>query len=81
MTKVLDSVEWSGQATFKTQPLKPWVLRDDRGAKIADGNHKWNERLAIVNVNEAGHMSVRDQPAATSFVMRKWLSQRGLGWL
>ncbi|KAH8195414.1 hypothetical protein TruAng_010421 [Truncatella angustata] len=78
MTEVLNSVSWSGQARFKTQALRAWTLHDDSAEEIARGNFKWHDRLAIVNVDEAGHMSPHDQPAATSFVMKKWLEKHTL---
>lgn len=73
MTEVLNDISWSGQARFKTQALKPWTLLDKSGTKIAAGNYKAYDRLAIVNVDEAGHMSPHDQPVAVMAVMKKWL--------
>lgn len=74
MTEVANSIRWSGQARFKTQPLKPWSLHDGNATKIGEGLYKWHDRLAIVHFDEAGHMAPHDQPAAVSFVMSKWLA-------
>ncbi|KAK9775566.1 putative Carboxypeptidase Y [Seiridium cardinale] len=70
MTEVTKLIRWSGQARFKTQALSPRYLYDGSGIRIGGGNYKWHDRLAIVNVDKAGHMSPHDQAAATSFVMR-----------
>ncbi|KAF7535653.1 hypothetical protein G7054_g5168 [Neopestalotiopsis clavispora] len=72
MTATLDSLIWSGHADYKLQPLTPWYYNHE-GSKVKGGNSKRFGRLKLVNIDEAGHMSPHDQPAAASFVIKSWI--------
>lgn len=39
------------------------------------GKAKMVKNLALVTIDEAGHMSPHDQPLAVSRIMRKWTKQ------
>jgi len=54
----VDSMDWRGQSTFASTPLKPWKVNG-----VAAGEAKSFQGFTFVRVYQAGHMVPHDQPA------------------
>ncbi|CCF34407.1 carboxypeptidase Y [Colletotrichum higginsianum] len=72
--RTYESLLWSGHAAFRSRKLKPWYHgeAEDKNMSLG-GTAKVVKNLALVTVDEAGHMSPHDQPLAVSRVMRAWI--------
>lgn len=68
----LDELPWHGAAAFRRMEYRPWRYVGGDG-RVARGMAKSYGNLTVVTVDEAGHMSPRDQPEATLRLLRGWL--------
>lgn len=75
--RILDSLPFRDHARFLTTPLEPWYFSSS-GVKTKGGLTKHVGNLAIVSVDEAGHMNPHDQPEATLHVLERWIQKRPL---
>ncbi|KAM0283776.1 hypothetical protein ACHAQH_002366 [Verticillium albo-atrum] len=76
VVRTYNSLLWSGHAAFQLQSLKPWYHGESDGENMTlGGRTKKVKNLAMVTVDEAGHMSPHDQPLVVSRVMRRWVGQ------
>ncbi|KAF7556193.1 hypothetical protein G7Z17_g1662 [Cylindrodendrum hubeiense] len=71
--KTYDAMLWTGHTGFQAEEFKPWYFQDTSGENVRGGSFKANGNLTIVTVDEAGHMSPRDQPKAVAEVVRNWM--------
>ncbi|KAF5022698.1 hypothetical protein F66182_5246 [Fusarium sp. NRRL 66182] len=78
--RMLDEQPWKGQTHYKSLNYKTWYYKN--GETTADGQgwsvkrggfYKGNSRLSFFAVDEAGHLSPRDEPEAIGAVVRGWL--------
>ncbi|KAF9870599.1 hypothetical protein CkaCkLH20_11905 [Colletotrichum karsti] len=79
MIKILDSLPWGSHDEYEKQSLSPWWYEDSRGHQRRGGEFKQFEKLAVVTVDEAGHMNMADQRRGTSAIIKRWLSKASLG--
>ncbi|KAF2665465.1 carboxypeptidase Y [Microthyrium microscopicum] len=78
LVRTLDNLPWSKHAAYLTKKLSPWYYKDSSGSQQLGGELKQVGNLALVTVNNAGHMNVHDQPIATLSILQKWLKSRKL---
>jgi cathepsin A (carboxypeptidase C) len=69
-----DELPWHGHAAFRRLPYRPWHHLG-MGRHVSGGQVKSYGNLTVVTVNEAGHMSVHDQPDATLQLLGSWLGR------
>jgi carboxypeptidase C (cathepsin A) len=67
-----DDLPWHGHAAFKRLPYRPWQHRNGDGS-VSSGETKSYGNLTVVTFDEAGHMSVRDQPEASVQLFESWI--------
>ncbi|KAJ7259665.1 serine carboxypeptidase [Mycena rebaudengoi] len=72
------ALEWSGQAEFAKQPLKPWAIAGDPQAD-ADGSRRAGlarsaQGLTFATIEAAGHMVPYDKPKESLELVQRWLS-------
>ena len=73
-----DSLHWSGQARFLTQNFEPWKFVNSKGDTIRGGEFKMTGNLALVTIDQAGHMCPMDQPEAGIVIMKRWFEELSL---
>ena len=71
---VFDELPWHGHAAFKRLPYRPWRHFGMNGS-VSGGQAKSYGNMTVVTVNEAGHMSVHDQPDATLQLLGSWIGR------
>lgn len=72
--RLVEQLEWSGQDAFKAQHLRKWLGPDGKQA----GETKTAGKLTWATIEHAGHMVPRDQPAASSQMVKRWLANDSL---
>jgi carboxypeptidase C (cathepsin A) len=73
-----DELPWHGHAAFRREPYGPFYYGRQGGDRILAGQYKSVGNLTVVTVNEAGHMSVHDQPEATLDLLAAWVSNSSI---
>jgi carboxypeptidase C (cathepsin A) len=70
------ALEWSGQAKFATEPLRPWAV----GGDFKDGRAglaRSAQGLTFATIDGAGHLAPHDKPREALDLVRRWLSGEG----
>ncbi|KAJ7909462.1 Alpha/Beta hydrolase protein [Mycena leptocephala] len=70
------ALEWSGQAEFAAEPLRPWAVGDNF-SKGRAGLARSAKGLTFVTIDEAGHMVPYDKPKEALDLVQRWLSGEG----
>ncbi|KAJ7765302.1 serine carboxypeptidase [Mycena metata] len=70
------ALEWSGQAAFAAEPLRPWAIGDDF-TKGRAGLARSAQGLTFATVDKAGHMVPYDKPKEALDLLQRWLSGKG----
>ncbi|KAK7008063.1 carboxypeptidase [Favolaschia claudopus] len=67
------ALEWSGQAEFSAEPLRPWAIGNDF-TKGRAGVSRSAKGLTFITIDEAGHMVPYDKPKEALDIVQRWLS-------
>ncbi|KAJ6531658.1 serine carboxypeptidase [Mycena vulgaris] len=70
------ALEWSGQAEFAAEPLRPWAVGGDF-TKGRAGLARSAKGLTFATIDAAGHMVPYDKPKEALDVVQRWLSGEG----
>ncbi|KAJ7649434.1 serine carboxypeptidase [Mycena polygramma] len=70
------ALEWSGQAEFAAEPLRPWALGSDF-SKGRAGLSRSAKGLTFVTIDAAGHMVPYDKPKEALDLVQRWISGTG----
>ncbi|KAJ7756602.1 Alpha/Beta hydrolase protein [Mycena metata] len=70
------ALEWSGQAEFNAEPLRPWAVGGDFAQGRA-GLARGARGLTFATVDKAGHMVPYDKPKEALDLLQRWLSGDG----
>ncbi|KAJ6456224.1 serine carboxypeptidase [Mycena vitilis] len=70
------ALEWSGQAEFAAEPLRPWALGSDF-SKGRAGLARSAKGLTFVTIDAAGHMVPYDKPKEALDLVQRWISGTG----
>jgi carboxypeptidase C (cathepsin A) len=75
--RVYDSLPWNHQAKFRLESFQEWTWTptgDKSKTKKKGGEYKTADKLAFLDIDEAGHTSPGDQKEAVAFVVKCWLT-------
>ncbi|KAJ7461392.1 serine carboxypeptidase, partial [Mycena galericulata] len=70
------ALEWSGQAAFSAEALRPWAVDGDFTNGRA-GLARSAQGLTFVTIDAAGHMVPYDKPKEALNLLQRWLSGEG----
>ncbi|KAJ7751869.1 serine carboxypeptidase [Mycena maculata] len=70
------ALEWSGQAAFAAEPLRPWAVGGDFANGRA-GLARSANGLTFATIDRAGHMVPYDKPKEALDLLQRWLSGEG----
>ncbi|KAJ6551745.1 serine carboxypeptidase [Mycena capillaripes] len=70
------ALQWSGQAEFAAEPLRPWAIGNDF-AKGRAGLARSTGGLTFATVDKAGHMVPYDKPKEALELVQRWVSGKG----
>jgi carboxypeptidase C (cathepsin A) len=78
MVRILDNLAWRFGPLFKEMKMKTWWHKDANGFQTRGGEFKQIGKLALVTIDEAGHMNVADQREGTLDLLKRWLQRQSL---
>ncbi|KAJ6588009.1 serine carboxypeptidase [Mycena capillaripes] len=70
------ALDWTGQAAFAAEPLRPWAVGGDF-SKGRAGRARSAGGLTFVTIDNAGHMVPYDKPKEALDLVQRWLSGEG----
>ncbi|KAJ7323615.1 serine carboxypeptidase [Mycena albidolilacea] len=70
------ALEWSGQAEYAAEPLRPWAVGGDF-TKGRAGLARSAKGLTFATIDKAGHMVPYDKPKEALDLVQRWLSGEG----